>query len=115
MAYRNFSEVLDQGTSLDVAASEGLTSLEWLVVALAQRDRLSSLETPGRIATMLGTLFGSRPNPRLADARLEALRRFVVLVRNLRDRLPQGETARLLAAGFSRAQARLVRQSALSR
>lgn len=115
MAYRNFSETLEIGTAPGASPSASLTSLEWLIVALAQRDPLSSIEKPGRIAMMLFALFGDRPNPRLADPRLEALRRFTVLVRNLRDRLPSEETARFLAAGFSRAQARLVRRAVTAR
>ena len=111
MAYRNFSDTLDIDTAPSVSLSGSLTSIEWLIVALAQRDPLSSIEKPGRIAMMLGALFGDRPNPQLADPRLEALRRFAVLVRNLRDHLPGEETARFLAAGFSRTQARLVRHA----
>ncbi len=115
MAYRNFSETLDIDATTNTSITASLTSLEWLIVALAQRDPLSSIEKPGRIAMMLGALFGDRPNPQLADPRLEALRRFAVLVRNLRDRLPGEETARFLAAGFSSAQARLVRHAVAAR
>jgi hypothetical protein len=115
MAYRNFSETLDGGTATKTSISASLTPIEWLIAALAQRDPLSSVEKPGRIAMMLGMLFGDRPSPQLADPRLEALRRFAVLVSNLGDRLPGEETARFLAAGFSRAQAELVRQSMTAR
>jgi len=58
---------------------EGLSGLEWSVVALARNDRLSTLRSPGRIAVAMGGLFGTRHNPRLADSRLEALRRIAVL------------------------------------
>jgi len=86
------------------------SALEWSVVALSQRDTLGSLETPGRMAVALGSLFGNRRrNPRLADPRLEALRRFSVLARHLRDRLPDREVVRFISAGFSQAQARLLR------
>ena len=48
------------------------------MVSLARRDRLSSLRQPGRISVAMGVLFGKRPNPRLADPKLEALRRLAV-------------------------------------
>jgi len=50
MAYRNFSETLDIDTAPSASLSGSLTSIEWLIVALAQRDPLSSIEKPGRIA-----------------------------------------------------------------
>jgi hypothetical protein len=53
--------------------------LEWSVVALAGSDSLSTLRKPGRIATAMGNIFGAPHNPRLADPRLEALRRIAVL------------------------------------
>jgi hypothetical protein len=114
MAYKNFSEVLDGGEAV-IATAVNFSPLEWLVIALAKRDPLSSINKPGRIATALGALFGVHPNPGLADPRLEALRRFVVLARNLRHRLPDREVAQFLSAGFSHAQGKLIRSTALSR
>jgi len=104
MAYRKFSEPLDVETP-DRLDPDGFSALEWSVIALAGRDPLSSLDIPGRIASALATLFGQRGNLGLADPRLEALRRFVVLARHARAALPDDEMARFLAAGFSRAQA----------
>jgi hypothetical protein len=92
------------GTRLERLAPEqkGLTALEWSVVALAKRDRISSLAQPGRIAVALGTVFGARgPNPHLADPRLEALRRVAVLSWRRGVTLPAGELKAFLAAGFS--------------
>uniref|UniRef100_UPI00300F64A7 hypothetical protein n=1 Tax=Pseudomonas granadensis TaxID=1421430 RepID=UPI00300F64A7 len=58
----------------------GFSALEWQVVAIAQHDRLSSLEKPGRLAVALGVIFGGEvSNPKLADQKLEALRRVSVL------------------------------------
>ncbi|UYY59265.1 hypothetical protein [Sphingomonas sp. S2-65] len=84
MAYLNFSEL--QGSPVaapaDVMAAAGLSALEWSVVALAQKDRLSSLKTPGRMSMAMGVIFGKQSaNPQLADPRLEALRRMSVLAR----------------------------------
>jgi hypothetical protein len=83
--------------------------LEWSVIALARRDTLSSLDRPGRLAMALGTIFGGRRNPQLADPRLEALRRFAVMLRHLRDRLPDRELVRFIKAGFTRGHATLLR------
>lgn len=108
MAYRNFSEIaVAQPMPAELPAPlqpAGFSPLEWVVVALAQHDPLSSLESPGRIAVALGLLFGRQTNPRLADPRLEALRRFVVAARHFGHRLPHGEVTRFVEAGFSRAQ-----------
>jgi hypothetical protein len=50
-----------------------LSALEWSVVAMAERDGLSSIREPGRFVSALSSIFGiSRPN-RLANERLEAL------------------------------------------
>jgi hypothetical protein len=91
MAYMAFGEQLD-GAVLDRplaaipatarapgTAMEGFSALEWSVVALAERDSLSSLRAPGRVAIAMGALFGDRRNPQLADQGLEALRRMAVL------------------------------------
>lgn len=58
---------------------EGFSALEWSVVAIAERDTLFTLRQPGRMAVAMGALFGDRHNPRLADPKLEALRRMAVL------------------------------------
>ena len=91
MAYMSFGEphrdgVMEQPGVAQVLAErtvrtgmEGFSALEWSVVALAERDTLASLRAPGRIATAMGAVFGDRGNPRLADPRLEALRRMAVL------------------------------------
>ena len=81
--------------------AEGLSGLEWSVVALARRDPLGSLSQPGRIATAMGRLFGTGSNPRLADPRLEALRRLAVLAWRHGYVLPNSELKRFLAAGFT--------------
>jgi hypothetical protein len=107
MAYLNFAEL--DGTPIaapvDVitARSEtGFSVLEWQVVAIAQRDRLSSLEAPGKLSVALGAIFGGqRPNPRLADPRLEALRRMAVLAWHKGYALPPSEIRAFHNAGFN--------------
>ena len=93
------------------AAPARLSALEWSVVALAEQDRLSSLREPGRIAAALGTIFGVRPPNRLANDRLEALRRLAVLAWRYRWNVPKSELQRFLDAGFSSDHFELVQQS----
>ncbi|PZQ59839.1 MAG: hypothetical protein DI544_09940 [Sphingomonas taxi] len=88
-----------------------LSPLEWAVVVVARHDQPSSLREPGRLAMALGNLFGKRPNPRLADPRLEALRRLAVLTWHDRVATHGHEMAAFLAAGFTAAQYRIMRAS----
>jgi hypothetical protein len=91
------------------------SALEWLVIAMAERDTLASLRQPGRLAIALGRLFGSSETPRLADARLEALRRLAVTAWHRGFDVPQSELAAFHAAGFSVAQAEALLQNLLRR
>ena len=77
------------------------SALEWTVVAIAERDPLSSLKAPGRMAVALGTLFPERPNPKLADPKLEALRRLAVLTWHHGYRVAESAVRAFLAAGFT--------------
>jgi hypothetical protein len=111
MAYLNFGSLqgaaiaAPQGFAVTRAPIGGLTALEWQVVAIAQRDRLSSLEAPSRMAIALGAIFGGeRSNPRLADPRLEALRRLAVLAWHRGYNLPESEIRAFHEAGFSSEQ-----------
>ncbi len=81
-------------------ATDGFSALEWAVIALAERDPPSSLAVPGRLSLAMGSLFGTTPNPRLADPRLEGLRRFAVLAWQQGYALPSAEFAAFRAAGF---------------
>lgn len=85
-----------------------LSALEWAVVAIAEGDRLSSLRTPGRLSIALGTLFGAGHNPRLADPRLEALRRIAVLSWHHGYVVPSREVEAFVDAGFTAAHYELV-------
>ena len=128
MAYIDFSETA--AGSAAVTARDGtepvrdrFTSLEWLVIGLARKDPLSSLAVPGRLARALRSLFGLGGRSRLADERLEQLRRIAVLVWHHGWRLPESELAAflgefsidqfdLLAASIARAKAGTVRRMA---
>jgi alkylhydroperoxidase family enzyme len=85
-----------------------LTDLERSVIAIARHDRVSTLRTPGRASRWLALLFGLRSNPRLADDRLEALRRIAVLSWRHGYAVPAVELRAFLAAGYSPAQYELV-------
>jgi hypothetical protein len=58
------SQPLYSGAEQQQPVADHLSALEWSVVALARRDRISSLGEPSRIATAMGRLFGTRSNPR---------------------------------------------------
>ncbi|WP_156361805.1 hypothetical protein [Sphingomonas sp. Leaf343] len=79
-----------------------IAPLERQVLHLAAADTRSSLNEPGRIARMLRWVFAVKTANRLADPRLEALRRFAVLARVHGDALPDAEVDRLIGAGFVR-------------
>lgn len=82
----------------------GFSALEWSVIAIAQRDTLASLKTPGRMARALGGVFGRGPSSRLADPKLEALRRLAVHARHRGFAVPVEEIAQFHAVGFSKEQ-----------
>ena len=84
-----------------VEAAARLSALEWSIVAMAERDRFSSLREPGRIVAALGSLFGVRRPNRLANDRLEALRRIAVLAWHHGYTLPVSEIKAFMKAGFS--------------
>ncbi|MDP1027673.1 hypothetical protein Q5H91_10645 [Sphingomonas sp. KR1UV-12] len=95
-------------TQASSAAKPHLSALEWSVVAIARTDRLASLRTPGRIAIAMGALFGGRRDPRLADPRLEALRRIAVLSWHYGYTVPSHAVRDFLSAGFSASQYELL-------
>ncbi|PQM26058.1 hypothetical protein CVO77_13255 [Sphingopyxis lindanitolerans] len=79
----------------------GFSALEWSVVMLARHDRPASLREPGRVATWLGRIFGGAVGRRLADPRLEALRRMAVLTWHHSYSVPKAELKAFFAAGYS--------------
>lgn len=92
-------------TAADIAnaAIGRLSALEWSVVALARQDSLASLRAPGRLSTAMAVLF-RQTNPRLADPRLEALRRMAVLAWHHSFQVPASELRAFFAAGFTPGQ-----------
>jgi len=103
-----------EAASQPVAAAR-LSALEWSVVALAERDTIASLREPGRIAAALESLFGlGRPN-KLANPRLEVLRRVAVFVWRQGWKVPKSELAAFLAEGFTLDQYELIHASIAKR
>jgi hypothetical protein len=88
-----------------------LSALEWSIVALGERDSIASLREPGRLLSALGSLFGIRRVNRLANDRLEALRRIAVLAWHYRWNVPKSELGEFLNAGFTLDQYELVQNS----
>jgi hypothetical protein len=108
MAYLDLDNVFaapcSARTSAAAAASAGFSALEWSVIALAKRDTLRSLEGASRVSRALGSLFGLGAASRLADPRLEALRRAAVYAWRRGFALPMAEIERFRDAGFVDAQ-----------
>ncbi len=92
---------LHEGLAGTVSAEAALSPLELRTLQLSQVDGRASLRAPRRIERIGAMLFGSRRVSGLANARLEALRRFAVLYRLDGARLDSGEIARAQAAGLS--------------
>lgn len=99
-AYRGSLELPVDLTGLGLAApAGGLTPLERSVVRLSLRDARSSLSAGPRWLAAARRVFGVTAANALADPRLEALRRFAVLLR-LRGESAQADYDAFLAAGF---------------
>ena len=84
-----------------VEAPPQFSDLEWSVVAMGERDSLASLRAPSRFWSLVSAIFGIKPANRLANDRLEALRRVSVLAWRYRWNVPQSELKAFFAAGYS--------------
>lgn len=81
-----------------------LSGLEWSVVAAARTDSVASLGEPGPIARAMRGLFGLGGGSRLADPRLETLRRVAVHAWTRGHVLPESEVEAFLDAGYTTRQ-----------
>lgn len=100
--------------TLSRVAEPALSAIERDVISASLRDPVWSLGPSGRVRRALHWIFDARrPNP-LADARLEALRRFAVLIRHFGDRLDSAEADRLALAGYSPSQIRIAARQVAS-
>lgn len=119
MAYRAFDEgrfaPVAEAPALDAASAELaplFSELELRVIALSRSEAASSLEPPSRFGTFVSAIFGIKRVNKLADPRLEALRRFTILTRTLGDRLADVEVNAFLQAGFDHMQLAWLRRGA---
>ena len=77
------------------------SSLEWSIIRLARVDGLSTLREPGRIRRFFSWLTGLTGKTKLANARLEALRRIAVLSWHFGFSVPGEDVADFLSSGFT--------------
>ena len=89
------------------AVDEGFSALEWSVIRLARIDDLWTIRPAGPIRGFWNALVG-RTNPKLANDRLEALRKAAVLSWHFGFTIPGEDVADFLSAGFSPAQYELL-------
>ena len=90
------------------ATADRFSDFEWSIVAMAERDGLSSLRKPNRFWAFVGLVFGITPANRLANDRLEALRRLAVLAWRYRWNVPSSELQAFFDAGYSPAHYELL-------
>jgi hypothetical protein len=108
MAYLDLQSRYETANATPLPVAEAFTTehrrlfsaLDWSVVALARHDSLASLGEPSPLARAFGGLFGFGRASRLADPRLEAIRRLAVHAWHRGYTLPVSEIKAFLAAGF---------------
>jgi hypothetical protein len=75
---------------------------------MAERDGLASVREQRGLGFVLRRFFGLKPANRLANERLEALRRVAVFVWRYRWSVPTSEIRAFVAAGYSAGQLQLL-------
>ncbi len=108
MAYIDFNADSPFAVAGVAPVAQRLESQERLVVLLSRNDPLWSLRPRHTHSRLLNLLFGIEAPHALADARLEALRRYAVTYR-LRDSSVAQAEAGALEAGFAVSQLAQVR------
>jgi hypothetical protein len=111
MAFIDFSQPLaarDSGTTSGTEPIVTFDPVEWQVVALTVGESLSSLREPGWLSRVRDLIFGRRQSPKLANDRLEALRRLAVEARYRGYAVSLSALAAFRKAGFSTSQLELL-------
>jgi hypothetical protein len=111
MAYMAFDAAADHAAASPVSylrPTVRFTPTEWAVIRLAQRDGPATLRPATRLGTKLRRLFGITAANRLADPRLEALRRVAVRCRLGAGRIDEAAVGEFLSHGFGLDQLALV-------
>lgn len=122
MAYLDVREPISLATALPITPradavsveSVGFAYHEWDVIQIARRDGLASLSAPTRMARLSAWLFGGGISLRLADPRLEALRRLSVLAWHHGYVVPVSAIKAFTDAGYSNDQLELLLASIAS-
>lgn len=83
------------------------TPLEWSIVRLARNDRLWTVREGSPVRKILNSFLGRKAN-RLANERLEALRRMAVQSWHFGFSVASDKVAAFLEAGFTASQYRLL-------
>lgn len=90
------------------APSPDFSALEWSIIRLAEVDGLSTIRSPGLVRRLFNFLIGRTGSPKLANERLEALRRIAVLSWHFGFSVSGEDVADFLSAGFSPEQYELL-------
>ena len=77
------------------------SALEWSVISFARQDGISTLREPGLVGRFWNWLIGRKGSPKLANERLEALRRMAVLSWHYGFTINGDDLAEFYSAGFS--------------
>ena len=105
MAYLARIEPLDsQPVALLAIAAKPepeFSALEWSIIRLARKDGLSTIREPGPLRRFLNWVIDRTGSPKLANDRLEALRRISVLSWTFGFSVPGEDVADFLSAGFT--------------
>ena len=88
-----------------------LSPLEWSIVAMAERDGLASIREVGRYTRALRDFFGFKQPNRLANERLETLRRVAIFAWQYGWNVPKSELKAFFDAGFTSDQFELIQNS----
>ena len=83
------------------ARKPDFSPLEWSIIRLARVDGLSTLRSPGPLRRLFNWIIGRTRSPKLANERLEALRRISVLSWHFGFSVPGEDVADFLSAGFT--------------
>jgi len=88
-----------------------LSVIEWSIVAMAERDGLGSIREPSRYTRAWRRFLGLKITNRLANERLETLRRVAVLAWHHGWNVPKSEVKNFFEAGFTGDQFELIQNS----
>jgi hypothetical protein len=111
----SYFDQASEASSADLFMAGGkpalFTALELTVLRMSRSESIATVTEPGLIRRLAGKIFALPPANRLADERLEGLRRFAILARCGGKRAASSLPA-FLALGFNRLQASALTEGA---